>query len=64
MPERQSARDDNRRGAWALAGLLAGLAGLATSYLTAALLGLRGNPVTDVAELRDPADARARWPSS
>jgi DMSO/TMAO reductase YedYZ molybdopterin-dependent catalytic subunit len=39
------------RGAWALAGVLTGLAGLATSYLTAALLGLRGNPVTDVAEL-------------
>src|SRR4029077_19652625 len=34
-----------------LAGLLAGVAGLATSYLTASLLGLRGNPVTDVAEL-------------
>jgi DMSO/TMAO reductase YedYZ molybdopterin-dependent catalytic subunit len=39
------------RGWWALAGLLAGLAGLATAYLTAAWLGLRGNPVTDVAEL-------------
>jgi DMSO/TMAO reductase YedYZ molybdopterin-dependent catalytic subunit len=36
---------------WALAGLLAGLAGLATSYLTASWLGLRGNPVTDVAEM-------------
>jgi len=36
---------------WALAGVLAGVAGLATSLLTAALLGLRGNPVTDVAEL-------------
>ena len=31
--------------------MLAGVAGLATSLLTAALLGLRGNPVTDVAEL-------------
>ncbi|MBO0843919.1 MAG: molybdopterin-dependent oxidoreductase [Nocardioides sp.] len=31
--------------------MLAGLAGLATSYLVAAWLGLRGNPVTDVAEL-------------
>ncbi|MFZ2013782.1 MAG: molybdopterin-dependent oxidoreductase [Nocardioides sp.] len=41
----------NRRGAWALAGLVTGLAGLATAYFTAALLGLRGNPVTDVAEL-------------
>jgi DMSO/TMAO reductase YedYZ molybdopterin-dependent catalytic subunit len=39
------------RGWWALAGVLAGLAGLATSLLTAGLLGLRGNPVTDVAEL-------------
>ena len=36
---------------WALAGVLAGVAGLATSLLAAALLGLRGNPVTDVAEL-------------
>jgi DMSO/TMAO reductase YedYZ molybdopterin-dependent catalytic subunit len=34
-----------------LAGLLAGLAGLATSYLTSGLLNLRGNPVTQVAEL-------------
>jgi DMSO/TMAO reductase YedYZ molybdopterin-dependent catalytic subunit len=39
------------RGRWALAGLLAGVGGLATSYLTSTLLGLRGNPVTDVAEL-------------
>ena len=39
------------RAPWALAGLLAGLGGLATSYLTATWLGLRGNPVTDVAEL-------------
>ena len=31
--------------------MLAGVAGLATSLLTAGLLGLRGNPVTDVAEL-------------
>jgi len=31
--------------------VLAGAAGLATSLLTSALLGLRGNPVTDVAEL-------------
>jgi len=36
---------------WALAGLVAGLGGLATSYLVATWLGLRGNPVTDVAEL-------------
>jgi DMSO/TMAO reductase YedYZ molybdopterin-dependent catalytic subunit len=39
------------RAQWALAGLLAGLGGLATAYLTATWLGLRGNPVTDVAEL-------------
>ena len=39
------------RGAWALAGLVTGLAGLASAYFTAAVLGLRGNPVTDVAEL-------------
>ena len=36
---------------WALAGVLAGVAGLATSLLTAGLLGQRGNPITDVAEL-------------
>jgi DMSO/TMAO reductase YedYZ molybdopterin-dependent catalytic subunit len=40
-----------KRAPWALAGLVAGLGGLATAYLTAAWLGLRGNPVTDVAEL-------------
>jgi DMSO/TMAO reductase YedYZ molybdopterin-dependent catalytic subunit len=39
------------RAHWALTGLLAGLSGLATAYLTATWLGLRGNPVTDVAEL-------------
>jgi DMSO/TMAO reductase YedYZ molybdopterin-dependent catalytic subunit len=39
------------RAQWALAGLLAGVGGLATSYLTATWLGLRGNPVTDVAQL-------------
>jgi DMSO/TMAO reductase YedYZ molybdopterin-dependent catalytic subunit len=39
------------RARWALAGLLAGIGGLATAYLTATWLGLRGNPVTDVAEL-------------
>jgi len=39
------------RAQWALAGLLAGLGGLATSYLAATWLGLTGNPVTDVAEL-------------
>jgi DMSO/TMAO reductase YedYZ molybdopterin-dependent catalytic subunit/uncharacterized membrane protein YhaH (DUF805 family) len=36
---------------WALTGLLAGVAGLATSYLASAWLNLRGNPVTQVAEL-------------
>ena len=39
------------RAPWALAGLVAGLGGLATSYLVATWLGLRGNPVTDVAQL-------------
>jgi DMSO/TMAO reductase YedYZ molybdopterin-dependent catalytic subunit len=39
------------RAPWALAGLLAGVGGLATSYLAATWLGLRGNPVTDVAQL-------------
>jgi DMSO/TMAO reductase YedYZ molybdopterin-dependent catalytic subunit len=39
------------RWAWALTGLLAGLAGLATSYLASSWLELRGNPVTQVAEL-------------
>jgi DMSO/TMAO reductase YedYZ molybdopterin-dependent catalytic subunit len=39
------------RALWGLAGLLAGLGGLATAYLTATWLGLRGNPVTDVAQL-------------
>ncbi len=39
------------RWAWALAGLLSGLAGLATSYLASTWLNLRGNPVTQVAEL-------------
>jgi DMSO/TMAO reductase YedYZ molybdopterin-dependent catalytic subunit len=39
------------RWAWALTGLLAGLSGLATSYLASSWLNLRGNPVTQVAEL-------------
>lgn len=39
------------RWAWALTGLLAGLSGLATSYLASTWLNLRGNPVTQVAEL-------------
>ncbi|MCD4526503.1 molybdopterin-dependent oxidoreductase [Nocardioides sp. cx-173] len=38
------------RGAWSLAGILAGAAGLATSYLTANLLSIRESPVVAVAE--------------
>lgn len=38
------------RGAWALAGLLAGGAGLATSYVTANALSIRESPVVAVAE--------------
>ncbi|MDP3894136.1 molybdopterin-dependent oxidoreductase [Nocardioides sp.] len=38
------------RGAWAFAGLLAGGAGLATSYVTAQLLSIRQAPVVAVAE--------------
>jgi DMSO/TMAO reductase YedYZ molybdopterin-dependent catalytic subunit len=38
------------RWAWALTGLLAGVSGLATSYLASTWLNLRGNPVTQVAE--------------
>ncbi|WP_299052783.1 molybdopterin-dependent oxidoreductase [uncultured Nocardioides sp.] len=39
------------RGAWSLAGLLGGLAGLATSHLVAAVLHVRSTPVVAVAEL-------------
>jgi DMSO/TMAO reductase YedYZ molybdopterin-dependent catalytic subunit len=39
------------RGAWSLAGLLGGLAGLAASHLAAALLHVRSTPVVAVAEL-------------
>ncbi len=39
------------RGAWSLAGLLAGGAGLATSYAVANLLAIRDSPVVAVAEL-------------
>jgi DMSO/TMAO reductase YedYZ molybdopterin-dependent catalytic subunit len=39
------------RGLWALAGLFAGFAGLATSYLAAGWLDLRDSPVASVAEL-------------
>jgi DMSO/TMAO reductase YedYZ molybdopterin-dependent catalytic subunit len=38
------------RGAWALAGLLAGEAGLATSYVTANVLSIRQAPLVAVAE--------------
>lgn len=37
--------------AWAFIGVLAGLAGLATSYLTASAMSMRLSPVTAVAEL-------------
>ncbi len=39
------------RGTWALTGLLTGVAGLATSYATAAALSVRESPVIAVAEL-------------
>ena len=37
--------------AWSLAGLVAGGAGLATSYLTANVMNIRESPVVAVAEL-------------
>lgn len=40
----------NSRGWWALAGVLAGLVGLSTSYAAAALLHVRESPVVAVAE--------------
>jgi DMSO/TMAO reductase YedYZ molybdopterin-dependent catalytic subunit len=40
-----------RRPPWALAGVVAGLAGLATSYATAMVLTIRESPVVAVAEL-------------
>ncbi len=39
------------RGAWSLAGLVAGGAGLATSYATANVMAIRDSPVVAVAEL-------------
>jgi DMSO/TMAO reductase YedYZ molybdopterin-dependent catalytic subunit len=39
------------RGAWSLAGLVAGLAGLATSYFTAMAMTIRESPLVAVAEL-------------
>jgi DMSO/TMAO reductase YedYZ molybdopterin-dependent catalytic subunit len=41
----------SRRTPWALGGVVAGAAGLATSYATATLLGVRESPVVAVAEL-------------
>ena len=41
----------DRRAPWALAGVLAGLAGLATSYAAAMVLTIRESPVVAVAEL-------------
>src|SRR6478735_4272016 len=40
-----------RRAPWVLAGVLAGCAGLATSYATAMVLTIRESPVVAVAEL-------------
>ena len=42
---------ENNRGRWTLAGVVAGVAGLATSYLTASLLSIREAPVVAVADL-------------
>ena len=42
---------DTNRSAWTLAGLVAGVAGLATSYATASLLSIREAPVVAVADL-------------
>jgi len=39
------------RGAWSLAGLTAGVAGLATSYFVAMAMTIRESPVVAVAEL-------------
>ena len=41
----------DRRPPWALAGVLAGLAGLATSYAAAMVLTIRESPVVAVAEM-------------
>ena len=51
MPERQSTVMRTFRGAWSLAGLVAGAAGLATSYAVANVLAIRDSPVVAVAEL-------------
>ena len=48
---RHNGRVTARRPPWALAGVLAGLAGLATSYATAMVLTIREAPVVAVAEL-------------
>ena len=53
MPERphNGRRDRSPSLAWVLAGVLAGLAGLATSYATAMVLTIRDSPVVAVAEM-------------
>ena len=48
---RENAEVTNFRGAWSLAGLAAGLAGLATSYFVAMAMTIRESPVVAVAEL-------------
>ena len=48
---RENAEVRNFRGAWSLAGLAAGLAGLATSYFVAMAMTIRESPVVAVAEL-------------
>ena len=42
---------ESSRGRWWLAGLIAGAAGLATSYLVASLMSIRESPVVAVADL-------------
>ena len=51
MPERESDGVRTSRGAWSLAGLVAGLAGLATSYFVAMAMTIRDSPVVAVSEL-------------
>ena len=52
MPDaRHNGSVTTRRPPWVLAGVLAGLAGLATSYATAMVLTIRESPVVAVAEL-------------
>ena len=51
MPEPESDRVRTSRGAWSLAGLVAGVAGLAASYFAAMAMTIRDSPVVAVAEL-------------